>query len=449
MRKLVVVVAAGLAVLGLLALMPSPANAELKVGITGNVRLNAVYTDVIAQNGATQEFGPTGVPYTKGPGKIRELDHSQTAIDVRRTRLQAVISDEVGMTKLSAFIQTDFDTSDGNAGTTNSRHLRIRQAWAQGQTPTGWILRFGQQRTMLSEFGDNLFGGVAAPDVVDENGHWDQIQARHPGIWTAYTTKMMGGDVIAGVGVEKAASNVQTTTGLAPTGTVAPNQGTGEDVPLFGAAARLRTPLYAVFVRGGTQKHNVIQTGPSPGADGRKTTAVQGLLGAIGAEVTPGPLTVYAQYAYSDGLNRVIGNFNDVSMAQNTACNPAVAAVGGAAGGFGVSPCPYTGGDPHNPNHLVSITSHNWHTGAEYKLTKDLKGVVVYEWSNAVPNRKIFDLTANSIDKAKFQAVHAGFGYTFWTRFNFGLEYEWGRVNSFGSSVGNVNAVNSRLHFYF
>ncbi len=436
MRKVVLVAAVGLLWLGFLALIPSPANAELKVGISGNIRLNMTYTDVIAQNGASQEFAPSALPYTKGPGKNRELDNSQTAIDARRTRIQVNVADEVGMTKLSAFIQTDFDTSDGSATGTNSRHQRIRLAWAQAQTPTGWILRAGQSRTMLSEFGDNLFGGVGAPDIVDENGHWDQIAGRQPGIWLGWTNKMMGGDLIAGVGMEKASAAVKTTTGLAATGTVAPAQGTGEDVPFFGAAARFRTPLWAIFVRGGTQKQRVIQTGPVDG----NSTALQGWLGAITAEITPGPLTVYAQYWRGDGLNRLStnGEFSDVSMGQAVASN--------AAAGFGGSG---STGKANAVNHLRPITTDNWHAGAEYKLTKDLKATAVYEWASGQPNRRIFDLTAASLDQAKFQDIHVGLGYTFWSRFNFGLEYQWGRVNSFGSSLGDLHGVNSRLHFYF
>lgn len=443
MRKLVVVVAAGLAVLGFLALMPSPANAELKVSITGNIRLNATYSDVIAQNGAAQEVAPGGLPYTAGPGKSRQLDNSQFALDARRSRLQAVVSDDVGMTKLSAFIQMDFDTGDGNANTSNANHPRMRLAWMQAQLPTGWIMRAGQVRGLVSEYGDNLFGGVGAPDIVDENGHWDQLQNRAAGVHIGWMTKMMGGDLLVGVGMEKAGSSVKTTTGLSATTVVDPAEGTGEDVPLFGVAARYRTPLWALFVRGAAQKHRVIYGAAAPatqatGAKEGGDTALTGWLGAITAEVTPGPLKVFGQYWYGEGLNRLNGTFNDVAIAQTVASNQAT--------GFGQGP---TGGKANNVGHLRPITTHNWHAGAEYKLTKDLKAVAVYEFMGAVPNRKIFDLTPSSIDKAKFQSVHAGFGYSFWTRFNFGLEYQWGKVTSFGSSEGIMNAVNSRLHFYF
>ncbi len=458
MRKLVLVVAAGLAVLGVLALMPAPANAELKVGITGNIRLTGIYSSTIPTNsgGSTaQEIFPSSVPYTAGPGKSKAQDNSQFTLDARRTRLQVVVSDEVGMTKLSAFYQTDFDTSDGTSSNSNSRVMRMRLAWAQAQTPTGWILRFGQIRSTLSEFGDNLFGGVAAPDLVDEFGHWDQISLRTPAIQAAYGTKMMGGDLLVGGSIERGATVVKSRTttgnnnltavGTTPTGgpglfgvnnpAVQEVQGQGETVPLFAAAARYRTPLWAVFLRGGAQQNRVIFN-PDPATPpliGPKQGEARGLMGwmsGISAEVTPGPLTVYGQYWYSDGLNRINSTIPDVAV-------PATPSPGN------------TSQTPQFANHILNIATHNWHAGAEYKLTKDLKFVAVYEWLNAVANRKIFNQTPTSTDQRSFQAVHAGFSYTFWTRFNFGAEYQWGRVHSFGVSQGDIGAFNTRLHFYF
>ena len=197
----------GLLGLGFLALGSSPASAELKTTISGSIRLNAHYVDRIAITGGSEEFGPTSVPFTAGPGKAREFANDQTAIDARRTRLQLDMSDAVGSIKISGRFQGDFDTGDGTATTTNARHFRIRLGWGQWQTPGGWIVRFGQMRTMMSEYGDNLFGGVGDPDVVDENGHWDQIQARQPGVNIGWATKFMGGDLLVGVGVEKAGSS--------------------------------------------------------------------------------------------------------------------------------------------------------------------------------------------------------------------------------------------------
>jgi opacity protein-like surface antigen len=298
-------------------------------------------------------------------------------------------------------------------------------------------------RSLVSEFGDNLFGGVGDPDIVDENGHYDQLQARQPGVHVAWTGKVMDGDLIVGVGVEKAGSDLQTRTGLTAfkpasgtsttgtptTATVDEGQGNGEDVPMFGAAARYRTPLWAVFVRGAVQKHKAVFTVPA--ANNTQDTALTGWLGAISAEVTPGPARIFAQYWFGDGLNRAGGSFADAAVV-----------AGGFVGQSGLGP-------QQSIRHIKAIETHNWHAGAEYKLTKDLKAEASYEFQNAVANRQIFDLQSTSADKRDFQAVHAGLIYSFWTRFDTGLEYVWGKVNSFGSSEGIMNQVNWRLRFYF
>jgi len=429
MRKLGAVVAVGL--LGLfLALMASPASAELKTSISGSIRLNVEYSDVIANNGGSQEIAPTNLPFTSGFNKVRERDNDQFHVDARRTRLQLDMSDQVGSVKLAGRFQGDFDTADGNTKNSNSRHFRIRLGWGQWQTASGWIVRFGQLRSMVSEYGDNLFGGVGDPDIIDENGHWDNLSARQPGVNVGYAMKFMGGDLLVGVGLENASSDVKSRTSLT-TGTpplVDESQSTGENVPMFGAAARLRTPLWAVFARAAAQKHRLIF---GPGDRQGRSTAYEGWLAALAAEVTPGPLRIMGQYWYGDGLNRLEGNFSDVSMS-----------TGGFVGQSGL-------GSSFARAHVLPIITHNYHAGVEYKLTKDLKATAVYERAEANSNRKIFDLTGKSADKRSFQAVHVGLIYSFWERFDTGIEYQWGKVKSFGSSEGILNAINWRLRFYF
>lgn len=427
MRKLVAVVAAGLLGLGFLALMSSPASAELKTSISGSIRLNAHYLDRIGIVGSAEEMAPTDIPFTAGPGKSREKDNDQFQIDARRTRLQLDMTDEVSGIKLSGRLQGDFDTSDGNANTSNSRHFRIRLGWGQWQTPGGWIVRFGQVRSLTSEYGDNLFGGVADVDMVDENGEFDQLQARLPGVHIGYLTKFMGGDLIVGVGIEKSGTTL--VNGGATTGALIA-QGAESNQPLFGAAARLRTPLYAIFLRGAAQNQRVIFNAPVAGQKTGDTTSLAGWLAALGAEVTPGPLRVYGQYWYGNGLNRLGASYSDVSIAN-------------CPGAPGLTPNVCDG------THLRPVSTHNWHVGVAYKLTKDLKAEGSYEQQVAAGNRKIFTLSPASTDKRDFEAIHAGLIYTFWTRFDTGIEYEWARVGTFGTTRGQIEGVNARLRFYF
>ncbi len=455
MRKLAAVVAAGLLGLGLAALWSSPASAELKTSISGSIRLNAEYSDVIANNGTAQEISPTNIPFTKGfqkcpgppPCAGRERDNDQFHIDARRTRIQLDMSDQVGSVKVSGRFQGDFDTSDGNAKNSNSRHFRIRLGWGQWQTASGWIVRFGQLRTMLSEYGDNLFGGVADPDIIDENGHWDNLSARQPGVNIGYATKFMGGDLLVGGVVENPATDVLRqnspppgvvglpgVVGIPAATTVDPAQSTGEDIPMFGVAARLRTPLWAVFGRAATQNHRLIMDGspgPNLGPKDGSTRRYQGWLAALGAEVTTGPFRIMGQYWYGDGLNRIAGVFSDVHTT-----------TGGFVGQPGTGPT-------FASLKVLPIITDNWHAGVENKLTKNLKAIVSYHQLEARADRRIFNLTGQSPDKRLFRVVYADLIYGFWERFDIAIGYEWGKVKSFGSSEGTLNAINSRLRFYF
>jgi len=98
---------------------------------------------------------------------------------------------------------------------------------------------------------------------------------------------------------------------------------------------------------------------------------------------------------------------------------------------------------------LEAIDAQGFHVSAQLKPTKDLRFNVIYEYQKADDDPKIFDLTANSGDKEKFQAFRVNFIKTFWTRWQTGVEYLHGQVDSFGDSDGKVNAVQMRLWFFF
>ena len=223
MRKLVAVAAATLLWLGWHALLPPPADAELQVRITGQVRLNGIWSDRVAPKNSQSigindiPFDPDSIPVAPSTASAiataKALDHSQFTLDARRSRLNIVISDtDPGDIKVSGLVQGYFDTTKGNAETSNSRGFRLRLAYAQATTPGGISLRFGQVRTLLGEQSDNLIGGVADTDVINEFGQFDQIDARQPGIQLSWTQKMGEGDLTVGVSVEKQAVDVRSRT---------------------------------------------------------------------------------------------------------------------------------------------------------------------------------------------------------------------------------------------
>ena len=409
MRKFTTIIAGALFLMGWSTLFTSPAWAQAKVSITGSVRFNAIFSDRIYAGG-TQSIAPGNIPFDSGPKAEKERDHRETILDARRSRIQIDISDTApGNITLAGRIQADFDTSDGNALTSNSRHLRLRLAYGQASLPNGFTLRAGQARTIVSEFGDNLIGGVGVAEVINENDYFDQLQARQPALQVAWTSKMGGGDLTVGAGVEKQAVGVKSRTGLSTV--VDERQGEGQDVPLIGAGVRYRSPLFSVFARGAAAKARVILSGTGKDED----EAVW--LAAISAEVKPtAMLTLVGQYWVSNGLNRINGTFNDVALVNGK---------------------------------LEGVEAQAFHVGAQLRLTKDVRFNAVYQWMKADDNAKIFDLTASSGDKEKFQAINLNVIYAFWARWDAGLEYMHAKVESFGDSDGTINIVNFRLRFNF
>ena len=123
-----------------LAGAPSPAATELKVGVSGYVKLDIQYSDKIAADIAGMpSFSPGSTPLdTNLPA-----DNPQTLIDARESRVRVTFSDEVMGVKLSGRIETDFFlNADGSALTSNSRHLRLRHAFARADHPL-WVFPLG------------------------------------------------------------------------------------------------------------------------------------------------------------------------------------------------------------------------------------------------------------------------------------------------------------------
>lgn len=436
MKKWTVVLVGGLLLAGVLALFPSPAGAELKVTVSGNIRFNALWAD--ADTGNTQTPGTGNVPITNCkalPGGVaganlrncNQTDDSHLRLDARRTRIQVGATDQVQGVKLLAFIQTDFDTTDGNSINSNSRHLRIRLGYAQANMPNGLMFRFGQTRSMLSEYGDNIIGGVGDPEVVDETGHFSQIDHRVPALHLAWTTKVMGGDLAVGVGAERNA--VGANLGSAA---VDESQGGGQTLPLFTTGVRYRNPLFGVYARYGATQINVKNT--NNGGNKEDTSWLAG----VAVDVTPiPPLTLVAQYWHSqNGLHRVSSSTPFTATALQGSQEPGI----------------------WSPE-VTAI-----HAGFKYKLTKAVKVGYVYTWQNSDndPGVRLTDARQRAAGIAgatggagagavteTFHGHTAWIVYSFWTRMDTGLEYQYIFRDTFSKQSGEVNLLTYRLRFYF
>jgi len=399
-RRPMLVLVFSLMAFAVLTVLPASA----AVSVSGYVKLDIQYSDKILGGGA-----PSPSPAATPLDTNKEADNSQTLLDARQSRVRVNFDDTVGGIKLSGRIETDFFTGDGNALVSNSRHLRLRLAYAQGMTPGGFTMRAGQTRTLLSEYGDNLVGGVGAPEIINENAHFTQLQARQPAIHIAWTQKAAGGDFTIGGGVEKNSVDVKDRTGLSAA--VDERQGSGQELPLFGGGVRYRSPLFSVFARGAISRPQVVFEGT--GDDEDKTV----WLGAVSVEVKPTTMLKFVgQYWFSDGLNRINGTFDDAAL-------------------VGTS--------------LEGVEAQAFLVGGQLRATKDLRFNAAYERMEADNDPKIFDLSATSADKETIQTFWVNFIYRFWTRWDTGLEYQWAKVESFGASEGTLNLVNFRLRFYF
>ncbi|MFQ5990466.1 MAG: hypothetical protein ACE5K9_11180 [Candidatus Methylomirabilales bacterium] len=167
-----------------LAGIPSTAVAELKVGISGYIKLDMQYSDKLV--GGVPSPGPGSTPLDTVGGVANTVkDNSQTNFDGRQSRLRATFSDEVEGVKLSGRIETDFFTGDGNSKVSNSRHLRLRHAFAKGEHPSGFSLLAGQTWS-------TFFNLVAQPRLVDFNGPAGQLFNRTPQLRLGYKAPLGG-----------------------------------------------------------------------------------------------------------------------------------------------------------------------------------------------------------------------------------------------------------------
>ena len=421
MRRLVAVVAGGLLWLSCVAFLPQQAQAALEVEVSGRVAFTAVWGNIIFPNNNTfqaQDVAGGSSSSTSPLSLVNPArDHDQFSIDASRSRIQIDVKDEVPGVKLAARIQGDFATTDGSATTSNSRHFRLRLAYAQGTTQQGFTLRAGQVRSMLAEFADNVIGGVGVSGALNENDSWAQLQSRQPALQLAWIGKIAQGDLSLGLGVEKSSYNNLGSTA------VAEDQGEGQDIPLFTAGVRYRSPLFAVFARGaGGRAKVILAAGNSVSQDV--------WLGAIGFDVTPiAILRIYGQYWYSDGLSRVNGTF-----ANGALCSVAVEC---------------------SVNSLVNVVSQGYHAGVQLLPTKDWELNAFWQWVQADPSFVKAQATGAALTTLqnttlrKAQAFNANFIYKFWTRWDTGIEYQHAWLDSFGQSDKQADFVYTRVRFYF
>ncbi len=379
------------ALLAALALVgaPNPAPAELKVGVSGYIKLDIQYGDKLT--GSFPSPGPNDVPLDDN----KEKDKSQTILDARQSRLRATFSDEVLGVKISGRIEGDFFTGDGNALSSNSRHFRLRHAFARGDHPSGFFLLAGQTWSLL------MNADVAQPDLVDFNGPAGQIFSRQPQLKAGYRVPLAGGELVIEGNVEK-----QSVPDLGAT-SVNEAQGEGQDVPLFtGKVSWLSKPVKVEGAVAFARNRIVLAGG--------KDTDETAWAAQVSAEVAFGPFTVFGHYQHIDGLGRLgSGDFPTAFLVGNT---------------------------------LENVESDGFYVGGRYTLTKNTSFNAVFGWNQA-DELSAAEFTGDRLET--HQSIHVNVIHKFWERWQVGLEFRRWDVDAFNNKEGDVNLVHAAIWYFF
>lgn len=391
-----------------LAGAPSPAAAELKVGVSGYVKLDIQYGDKL-----TGEFPSPGPSDTPLDTADADLDKSQTIIDARQSRLRVTFSDEVVGVKLSGRIETDFFTRDRTLGagstdapglaTSNSARLRLRHAFARADHPSGFFLMAGQYWSLF------MNETIAQPELVDFNGPAGQIFARQPQLRVGYKNSLGRGmgDLVFEADVEKNFAGDSD-------GVTEEARGAGQSFPLVAGKISWLHPRFQAEVAGAITESQVTLAGTG-GEDASET--------AWGFQVSAqtnliDPLTVFGHFHINDGLGRILN-----------ADFPTAFLVGAGPGAS-----------------LENVETVGWYAGASYKVTPDTSINAVFGWHEA---DEIATVGFTGAELETHQSLHVNVIHKFWQRWQAGLEYRRFDVEAFNGDEGDANFVHGALWFFF
>lgn len=383
-----------------LAGMPSTAAAELKVGISGYIKLDVQYSDKLI--GGAPSPGPGSTPLDTVGGVANTVpDNSQTNLDARQSRLRATFSDEVKGVKLSGRIETDFFTTEGNARVSNSRGLRLRHAFARGDHPSGFFLLGGQYWSLF------MNSDIAQPSIIDFNGPAGQLFARQPQLRVGYKAPLGGevGTVVLEVDIEK--HSVNDLGG-------SPDEGQGEaQAPLFAGKVSLFGKVVDASAGFAVANNNVVL---ATGAEADDTA--WGFQTSAQVKFDVGlPARVFAHYQHIDGLGR---------LANQDFTNAFLVA-----------------------SRIENLESDGFYVGGGVKVGPNTSVNGVFGWSEADSIPGVFDAVATPESLETHRSIHVNIMHNFWEHFRAGVEYRRFDVEAFNGVEGDVNFVHGAVYFFF
>jgi len=384
-----------LAFVGVALVAAGPAAAA--VSVSGYVKLDVQYSDKIMVTGVPASGAPSPGVAATPLDTDKERDNKQTILDARQSRIRVTFDDTVGGVKMSGRIESDFYTGDGNALTSNSRHLRLRHAFARADHPSGFFLLAGQFWSIW------MNDTIAQPNLVDFTGPAGQAIARQPQLRVGWRNPMgpMGTLVLEG-GVEKHS--------VRDLGSAAVNEAQGEGQ---------RTPLLVGKV---SWLHSIFQA-ESALAVGNNTVVLAGgddetksaWAFQVSAQATITPVTLFAHYQNQKGLGRLING--DFLTAGLTAANK-----------------------------LENIESQGFYVGASFALSPDTSINAVLGWAKADQDTSI-GFTGASLEK--HQSIHVNILQKFWKNWQAGVEYQRYNVEAFDGTEGDANLLHGAIWYFF
>ncbi len=419
MRKRNLLVFVLLSLVGVVLLAPPPASAAVSVG--GYVLTLFKWEDKICCHNLPR-LSVTSVPLNTPVGP-KELDHNQFSIDARQSRIWVTTTDDVQGIKLSSRISADFNSTDGNDLTSNSRHLRVRQAYARADHPSGFFLLAGQHRSIVAAE-DIAFLGKYAIDEFNSapasNSGWRQPQVRLG--WITPLAPGMGNLMLEASAEANSAPNLGSTL-------VDESQGEGQTTPAFGGRITWDHPIVRLQAAGLVAKETETLTG---GSQTSKDAWIFVAQTEIKPPIIPG-LTIFGHVYTEKGFGRSIGGAGEFPSLGLTAANKIqlIKATGYYAGVAFVPP-----GLP------------------------DTQLDVYYGWQKADQEPSI-GFTGNTCPTVSgnpsnsgaclkdHQGIFANVRQKFWQRWLFGLEYKRYEVKAFGGAKGDVNFVEAAIFYFF
>jgi len=389
--------------LAVVLLAPPPAFAAVTVG--GYVKLDVQYSDKIGLGGLQGFIVLPGVPLDTD----KERDHSQTFIDARVTRIRAAFTEAAAGIKLSGMVEGDFFTVDGNALTSNSRHLRLRHAFARADHPSGFFLLAGQYWSLFSDVVPfATMPVVGLTPLVDNIGPASVLLGRQPQLRVGWRSPLGPGmgNLLLEADVEK-----HSVTNLGSPA-VDESQGEGQTTPLFVGKASWIHSIFMAEAAIALGNNTVIFPGgndESKGAWGFEATA----------RATLPPVTILAHYVTQKGLGRLLGLVGDFPTAAPKLTDP---------------------------TKFENVESQGFYVGASFALSPETAITAVYGWAKADEDASI-GFTGTQLEK--HQSIHVNIIHKFWKSWQAGLEYQRFNVETFSGVEGDVNFLHGALWYFF